>query len=173
MKKIVRKLYLKRTLKNKKGFTLLEVVLATALVSILFTMAAFVIPTWYKAYAQTVRLNYARQIADSVIGTIEEQVRFANKIEVIEPSGEDPVQRLTGTNGSSRFHIPMEESTNLIDGLVYDEDYFMNHNIELSFALSTDKSYCMVSVAVTEEKGTGKQTVLTKTRAVVLSGEND
>lgn len=156
-------------LTDRKGFTLIEVMLATAMVSIFFTMAALIVPTWYRAYARSVQINYARQIADSLMGTIEGQIRFANKLEVIAPTEADSVERLTGVTGSSRFYIPMKESTNLIDGLVYDEDYFLNHDVRLSFELAADKSSCEVTVEIVEQNG---ETLLKRTRAVLLSGEN-
>lgn len=161
----------KARLLERSGFTLLEMVLATALVSIFFTMAAMLLPTWYRAYTQAVELNHARQISDSVLGSVEQQLRFANQVEVeTDAAG---VERISGKAGGSRFHIPMEDSTNLIDGLVYDEDFFMNHDIELSFSLGETKEYCTVKVTVTRKEGAGTKQVLTRERAVSLSGEND
>ena len=158
-----------RKLRERRGFTLLEVILATAMVSIFFAMAAMIIPTWYKAYTKTTQLNHARQIADSVMGAVEGQVRFANQVEVLAPTESDPVQRLTGLSGSHRFQIPMQGSTGYIDGLVYDEDFFLNHELALSFSLSPDHSYCDVTVEILAEDGSR---VLQKQRAVMLSGEN-
>lgn len=161
------------TLKSEKGFTLIEMVIATALVSIFFTMVAFIVPVWYKAYGRILNVNYARQIANSTIGGIEEQIRFANQIEVV--TEEDGVQRITGTIDGHQFYIPMkgtgtgEENPPLIDGLVYDEDFFMNNDMKLSFELSADKKYCTVTVEISRDG----EKVLEKVRAVSLVGEND
>lgn len=162
---------IKQHISNKKGFTLIEVVLVTALVSIMFAMVVAVIPTWYRAYNKTLRLNHARQMADSVIGTIEETTRFANDVTVEIDA--DSVQRLRGKNDEGSFAIPMEGSTNLIDGLVYDEKFYMNHDMELSFDLSADKSYCIVTVTITEDVGGTTEQTLQKERAIMLSGENN
>lgn len=161
----------KQRISSKKGFTLIEVVLVTALVSIMFATVVAVIPTWYRAYNKTLRLNHARQMADSVIGSIEENVRFANDVTVEIDA--DSVQRLRGKNDEGAFAIPMEGSTNLIDGLVYDEKFYMNHDMELSFDMSADKSYCIVTVTITEDVGGTKEQTLQKKRAVILSGENN
>lgn len=160
----------KKRIREKDGFTMLEMVLATALVSIFFAMVAMLLPVWYKAYTQAIELNHARQVTDSVIGAIEEQIKFANQMEIV--TEEDGIERLTGKGESSRFHIPMEESSNLIDGLVYDEKFFMNHDIELSFSMDETKKFCRVKVTVTRGSGAEKQPVLTRERAVTLSGEN-
>lgn len=162
---------IKQHISNKKGFTLIEVVLVTALVSIMFAMVVAVIPTWYRAYNKTLRLNHARQMADSVIGTIEETTRFANDVTVEIDA--DSVQRLRGKNDEGSFAIPMEGSTNLIDGLVYDEKFYMNHDMELSFDLSADKSYCIVTVTITKDVGGTTEQTLQKERAIMLSGENN
>lgn len=162
---------IKQHISNKKGFTLIEVVLVTALVSIMFAMVVAVIPTWYRAYNKTLRLNHARQMADSVIGTIEETTRFANDVTVEIDA--DSVQRLRGKNDEGSFAIPMEGSTNLIDGLVYDEKFYMNHDMELTFDLSADKSYCIVTVTITEDVGGTTEQTLQKERAIMLSGENN
>ena len=62
----------------------------------------------------------------------------------------------------------MEGTTNQIEGLVYDEKFFMNNDIELKFDMGPDKKYCTVTVTITRD---GSE-VLTKSRAVMLSGEN-
>lgn len=162
---------IKQHIASKKGFTLIEVVLVTALISIMFAMVVAVIPTWYRAYNKTLRLNHARQMADSVVGTIEETIRFANDVTV--DINADSVQRLRGKNEDGSFAIPMEGSTDLIDGLVYDEKFYMNHDMELAFDLSADKSYCIVTVTITEDVGGTTEQTLQKRRAIMLSGENN
>lgn len=162
---------IKQHIRSKSGFTLIEVVLVTALISVMFAMIVAVIPTWYRAYNKTLRLNHARQMADSVIGTIEQTTRFANDITI--DTDADAVQRLRGSNEDGTFAIPMEGSTNLVDGLVYDEKFYMNHDMELTFDLSADKSYCIVTVTFTEDMGGTKEQTLQKTRAIMLSGENN
>lgn len=150
---------------DKSGFTLLEMIIVIALLSVFFTMVSFIIPFWYKAYTKTVNQNYARQIASSAMGAIEEQIRFANQVQVIQ---DGTTQRLTGKNAFGTFYIPMKDSTNLIDGLVYDEDFFMNNDITLSFTKSPGEDFCTVTVQVLREG----EKVLSKTRTVMLSGEN-
>lgn len=159
---------IKKIIHSNKGFTLLEMVIVVGLVTVMFTTIALVIPTWYQAYIKSININYARQISTSVVGAIEQTVRFANKVDIIEPTEEDPVQRLVGKNGTIRFSIPMEDTQNQIDGLVYDEDYFMKNDMKLSFELADDKSYCMIHVLISRD---GKK-VLEKSRAVSLVGEN-
>lgn len=162
-------------LKSEKGFTLLEMVLAAVLVTIFFSMVAALTPLWYKMYTKTIELNHARQIADSVMGTIEDKLRFANgvKIDDTEPDAA-AVKRITGKSNGSKFFIPMKNTTNKIDGLVYDDAYFMNHDISLDFSPDNDASptSCVVTITITKDTGEGKQTVLTKTRTVGLYGEN-
>ncbi|MGN0142422.1 MAG: type II secretion system protein [Roseburia sp.] len=171
-------------LKDKRGFTLIEMVLVTAIIGIFFTMAAFIIPTWYRAYQDTLRLNYARQIADSVLGAVEEQIRFADELEIVT-GAEDNVKRITGKRDGGRFYAPMEGSgwqgdpmtsvtgsTPLIDGLVYDEDFFMDNSIRLDFELGvnpSDPKWCRVTVQVVS--GDGTEVILTKERTVLLFGE--
>lgn len=169
---------------SREGFTLIEMIIATALVGIIFTMVAAIVPTWYKAYHKTMELNHARQIADSIMGTIEETLRFANELDVPDnpyvpgnpPDWNDTNTCITGHNGSSKFRIPMEpldgESGEhfRIDGLVYDDNYLMGKKVELEFAEifdATGKKACEVTVKLTEEDGT---TVLTKKRTVGLYG---
>lgn len=155
-------------LKNKRGFTLLEMAVAAAVVTLFFTMAAFLMPVWYQAYIKSINLNYCRQISGSVMGAIEQQLRFAGDIAVIEAGPTESVQRITGKNGNIRFSIPMEGTTDKIDGLVYDSDFFMNNEMALSFELDSGGSYCTVIITINRD---GKK-VLEKTRAVLLTGNN-
>lgn len=161
----IRHLKVRNKIKERSGFTLLEMILVVALISVLFTMVSFLIPFWYKAYIKTVNVNYARQISNSVMGAVEEQIRFANKVEIIDDAS---VQRLTGKGSFGVFYIPMKESTNLIDGLVYDEKFFISNDISLKFSLGPDNEYCTITVTVLHEE----EKVLEKTRTVMLSGEN-
>lgn len=168
---------IKEKITCKKGFTLIEMIIATALVGMMFTMVAAIVPTWYKAYHTSMELNHARQIADSIMGTIEEKLRFANEVKI--PDGSSTSTYITGRSGSSSFQIPMEplegESGEhfRIDGLVYDEDYLMGNKVELQFTKVTDaagQTAYKVTVKLTEEDGTP---VLSKTRTVGLYGKND
>jgi prepilin-type N-terminal cleavage/methylation domain-containing protein len=65
------KKYPHRHLRDERGFTLLEMVLVMALIGIFFTMVAFLVPVWYETYQNSMKLNYARQIADSVLGAVK------------------------------------------------------------------------------------------------------
>lgn len=155
-------------LKNKKGFTLLEMAVAAAVVTLFFTMVAALMPVWYQAYIKSINLNYCRQISGSVMGAVEQQLRFAGDIAIIEAGPSEPVQRITGKNGNIRFSIPMEGTTDKIDGLVYDSDFFMNNEMALSFELNAEGEYCTVTITISRD---GKK-VLGKTRAVLLAGNN-
>lgn len=178
----------KGKLSEKKGYTLLEVILVTALVGIFFTMAAGIVPTWYRAYMKTMELNHARQIADSIIGAIEENVRFANNVTVVPATADESgVERLCGKDGKGgSFCIPRKKDENedetgtgivntgknQIDGLAYDEKYFMKHDVQLAFVLAENKKNCKVTVTVTKKENGAERTVLTKERTIALYGEN-
>jgi prepilin-type N-terminal cleavage/methylation domain-containing protein len=181
---------------NNKGFTLLEMVLVMAIIAVFFTMVAFLVPVWYKNYEDSMRLNYARQIADAVLGAVEEQIRFADDLTIVysAPDDDSYVERITGKAKGVRFYTPMEGTgwvgdaltstvkdtkkyadgmAPLIDGLVYDEDFFMENSIRLSFQLKPEGGLpkrCEVTVQVVSEDGT--KLVLQKKRTVLLFGKN-
>lgn len=152
---------------SRAGFTLIEMILATLLVSIFFTMTAFLVPAWYASYNKLVNLNYARQIAVSVMGTIEGRIIYANDLEVV--TGTDGVRRLKG-NLDGEFMIPMEGETNLIEGLVYDDQFYMKNDISLEFDLDNDNRTCKVTVTVFK-RGNSSETVLEKSRTIALVGK--
>lgn len=158
---------IKEKIRQNAGFTLLEMILATALIGLFFTMAAMTVPVWYKVYAKSVNINYARQIAGSVMGAVEYQIRFANDIEL--EKGSDGVERLKGKYNMGKFSIPMEGTDNLIDGLVYDDDFFIHNDIKISFDLDDNKKVCTVTVEVLRDE----ETVLIKSRGVMLVGRNE
>lgn len=165
MKRYIQKKH--RSHKSEAGFTLLEMVIVMALVSIFFTATASLVPFWYRAYEKTININYARQIANNAMGAVEQQIRFGNDLEVLQM--EDSVERITGTGPNGRFYIPMKESTNLIEGLVYDKDFFKRNDITLSFSINPQQTHCTVNIKVWNRG----EKILEKSRAVPLAGEND
>ena len=89
---------IKEKLKTTSGFTLLEMIITAALISVFFAMTAAVIPLWHKSYTKAINTNYARQIAGSVMGTIEQQIRFSNDVKIVDAAGTeaDSGNRITG-----------------------------------------------------------------------------
>lgn len=154
---------------SQKGFTLLEMILAVAIISIFFSTVALIVPSWYKSYESAININYARQIANSVVNIVEQQLLFADDVEIIEPNGANETQRITGKNKAGKFTIPIENTTNKIDGLVYDDKFFIRNDIEVSFEMDENKTYCSITVKVIRDT----ETVLIKERTVMLVGKNN
>lgn len=168
----------KQRLKSRRGFTLIEMIITTALVSIFFAAVAMIVPSWYKAYTSMSELNHARQIADNVMEAVEWQIRFADEVRYEAA----PVDHLEGRNGSGSFCIPMWEEGDMpvdgiensvmIDGLAYDADYFMNHELKLSFSDPAGTDYCTVTVEILRKQGDTVETIFTKERSIELTTKN-
>ena len=173
---------IRQRLKSRRGFTMIEMIITTALVSIFFAAVALIVPSWYKAYTSMSELNHARQIADSVMEAVEWQIRFADTVEYVPVSADNPVEYLKGTSGGSSFCIPLWEDSNMptnniessvmIDGLAYDADYFMNHELRLSFSDPAGMDYCTVRVEILRTQGDTAETILTKERSIELTTKN-
>lgn len=171
-----------RRLKSRQGFTLIEMIITTALVSIFFAAVAMIVPSWYKAYDSMSELNHARQIADSVIEAVEWQIRFADELTYVPATGDGTVEYLEGKRGGTSFYVPMQqdgsmptnniEGSVMIDGLAYDADYFMNHELRLSFSNPEGMDYCTVTVEILRKQGDTVETVLTKERSIELTTKN-
>jgi hypothetical protein len=104
------------------------------------------------------------------------------------------VERITGKTAGVRFYTPMEGTgwvgdpltstvkdtktytqgmAPLIDGLVYDEDFFMDNSIRLKFKLEPEGACpkrCEITVQVVSKDGT--ELILQKKRTVLLYGKN-
>lgn len=174
---------IRQRLKSSRGFTMLEMIITTALVSIIFAAVAMIVPSWYKAYITMSELNHARQIADSVMEAVEWQIRFADEVEYVPVSADDPIERLKVENGGNSItYIPLLNEGNMpadniespvrIDGLAYDADYFMNHELHLSFSDPAGMDYCTVKVEILRTQGDTVETILTKERSIELTTKN-
>lgn len=153
--------------RDQKGFTLIEMLTATALVAIFFTMAASVLPSWFQNYKNMITLSYARQIANTIVSAVEGQLLFASDVSIKPGSGNLAV---TGKRGNTVVTIPetMEDGTQSIEGLVYDSRFYRGMDVKLTFEVNDSDRYCIVTVVVKDADGS---TILEKTRAVRLSGK--
>ena len=147
-----------------KGFTLIEMLIATALVALFFSMAVMVLPTWVQSYNEMITLSYARQIANGIIKAVESQVMFADN--VAEVSGESG--KIEGRGPDGDFVIPETGSAGetLIAGLVYDKQFYREMKTNVSCSVTAGE-YCTVIVMVYDKNG---NKILEKERSIKLVG---
>lgn len=86
-------------MKNKKGFTLIEVVTAVAIVGILSASLVSVVPQLLKSTFYTHNLAEAQIVAKSTLDILQNELRYANYIK-IEPTLPNPLQ-----SGNSHISI--------------------------------------------------------------------
>lgn len=164
MKKLIYKAA--SVLRDRKGFTLIEMVTATALVAIFFTMAASVLPSWVTSYRHMVELSYARQISGSVFNAIEDQILFADEVrESVTVAG-----AIEGRNRNGSFVIPEKsaDGTLLIEGLVYDREFYRGMKMKLVCTVENGK-YCSVILTLLNEDGVK---LVENTRIIKLAGKS-
>lgn len=152
----------------KKGFTLIEMVMATALVAIFFTMAAAVLPAWFHNYKTIINLSYARQISNSIVAAVESQMMFAEGVDLL--NGTDNTT-IIGKKGATTIKIPERRpdgTIEKIEGLVYDDHFFRGLDVDMQFTVDKG-NYCNMVITVKDADGSK---ILEKTRSIKLAGKS-
>ncbi len=63
--------------KDNRGFTLLEMVIAIAIISILMSAIVFIFPQWLRQYEQLKKTAKAVEIMDSIASAVQEEMKFS------------------------------------------------------------------------------------------------
>ncbi len=98
--------------KHRKGFTLVEMVITMTLLAIFFTSATVVLGSFTRVYYKVQELNRALLIGDTILQSVEEQLKAASRIDEIYTDAEngqvilftdsDGIYRLFDTRGGTR-----------------------------------------------------------------------
>ena len=74
---------MKKIKKNQKGFTLVELLVVCAMISILFAAILSMIPSVGNLFRDTSTYQYERQVTENLMFGIEENIRYADDVIVI------------------------------------------------------------------------------------------
>lgn len=135
-------------LKNKKGFTLMEMIIAMAVSTVLMLGIAFVLPSFVKMQAASIELSYAKLISDGIEEALENELAFSRDVSVSEDK-----ETLTYTGAYGKKTINGSSNPVTIEGLSYDARYYMNKQVNIDFSLSEDGQLCSADITVSNESG--------------------
>lgn|GEM_PF-4236356 len=136
----------KRLLHSKKGFTLLELVIAMTVSTVLMLGVAGIMPSLMRTHARSIDHLYARAIANSVEEALQNELSFATDISVTDGGA-----RLTYTGDYGQKTIDGQADPPVIEGLAYDQKYYMGKTVTIAFSYAAD--VVTADVTVTGQQG--------------------
>lgn len=154
-----------KTLRGRRGFTLLEAVLAVALTALVFTAVAALLPALGKSYFTILDTARAKQLANNVADGVEGQLSYVRTLTISE-DGTTAVY--TDADGAKTLPDADRSAPGkpVIPGLAYDDKAYMDDDTALSFTLEGD----VCTVAVTVSRGERTLCAMTRSFRVVKTG---
>lgn len=135
-----------RPLRRHGGFTLIEMVVAMAVSTILTLGIAAALPSFIKLHTRSIDVQYAGIICDSIGEALKNELAFAAKVEV-----RDGGSTLVYLGSYGEKTVDGNGAPPLIEGLAYDPRYYLNHQVALRFDLNGE--VCTVSIEVGNQNG--------------------
>lgn len=130
----------------KRGFTLVEMVISVAIVGILFTGVAALMPVVSQAYVQDIEKSYSKLIAENIVQAVRDDILYAQKITNVNEG-----KNLTYVNATGEHTIDSTLSATEmieIDGLVYDEKYYNGKTADVVFSFDNATKICTITVTI-------------------------
>jgi prepilin-type N-terminal cleavage/methylation domain-containing protein len=125
---------------NKKGFTLIELIIAIALMAMVSAFVAGFMTPMYKTYISQQTFNYVNNQCNTAVTSIVEQIKYADSLAI-------------GKDSDANLDQSIKQSTNVIDydgHTKFDENFFEKSNITLEFEKVADRTL-LVTVKATGE----------------------
>ncbi|WP_288233796.1 MULTISPECIES: PulJ/GspJ family protein [Anaerotruncus] len=137
---------LRALLRKKRGFTLIEMIVAMTVSALLMAGIAALLPSFVKIHAHSIDLSYAKKISNSIEEALGNELSFASRVSV---SADGAVLTYTGRHGEKT--VDGDTDPPVVEGLAYDPGYYMGQQVTLRFSL--DGEVCTVSIAVRDRTG--------------------
>lgn len=116
MMKTMRKMF-----DSKKGFTLIEMVITTLVLSILMGITMGMITSSGRMFSSTSELAIDKMVGDSVFETLESMAKYATHIEIADPGTvQEPGLQCTEKSYSQGFYVKISDEENNSGALRYD-----------------------------------------------------
>ncbi len=139
-----------KKIKNRKGFSLVEVIVSMLIVSIILTFATSFLFTGEKMFANSIKGNTGKMIGDNVLEFISERLTYATNIEVIKSAdlSSAKYKNIIYMNPEKTigFKTPISNKENL-----YSTDYYNGNTIKLIVIVLPDN--CMKVTVKVMDKG--------------------
>ena len=117
-------------IKNRKGFSLVEVIVSMLIVSIILTFATSFFFTGEKMFANSIKGNTSKMIGDNVLEFISEKLTYATNVEVLKDSNVSSAKYnnvfYMNSEKTIGFKTPISNKDNL-----YSTDYYNGYTIKL------------------------------------------
>ncbi len=126
-----------KNIKNRKGFSLVEVIVSMLIVSIILTFATSFFFTGEKMFANSVKGNTSKMIGDNVLEFISEKLTYATNVEVLKNTNVSSAKYANVIYMNSEKTIAFKTSISNKENL-YSKDYYNGNTIKLIVAVLPD-----------------------------------
>ena len=119
---------------NKKGFTMVELVVSLAVMAVLATAATAVVAPIFKTYQRTAARAQAQMIGGNIVDSLRKGIMNVGNIRVVSSDSGDTLDTGRGVYGvDDSGRLTFEQQP------VFDEKYYHNLQISLKMTELTDQ----------------------------------
>ena len=119
-----------KNIKNRKGFTLVEVIVSMLIVSIILTFATSFFFTGEKMFANSIKGNTSKLIGDNVLEFISDKLTYSTNVEVLKNADVSSAKYnnviYMNSEKTIGFKTPISNKDN-----IYSTDYYNGYTIKL------------------------------------------
>lgn len=149
--------------KTKKGFTLVELIVAIAIFAIFSAGAAAILVPVLNIYGAAIELSDAQLVASDILGAVQNELAYAQpgkKPQIsadgsfIEFDGKYPDTRITTSSagGNKAGYLYIARNAEEEFQPYYDERYYRNDKVEVAFAVHAGSNALTVTVKVKDKE---------------------
>lgn len=99
----------KEIIRNTKGLTMVELVVATLVAAILMVSISLFLPLVFNVYQSSLNLSNANMLKSSIESVLKEELQYARSIQISDNG--KVVSYLSSTTGDSQIYVAEENST--------------------------------------------------------------
>ena len=117
--------------KNKKGFSLVEIIVSLLVISIILGFATSFIFTGENLFRNTVQSDTEKSIGDNTLSYMVESIRYAQDIEILPEGKISSIKYKRAIFLSDNNHIGIKVSEE-IDENIYGDYFYQNNTVDYS-----------------------------------------